>query len=103
MKLVITTQVYENYGAHAWDGRGECPEYWKAKGGNDYVVKNFRGKDVTQAVMALRSQIEEDSPYFREHIVDFNIVADDYLTQFERDQLEFDGQIEFPAKELVFA
>ena len=103
MKLVITTQVYENYGAHDWDGTGECPEYWKAKGGNDYVVKNFKGKDVTQAVMALRDQIEEDSVYFREHIVDFNIVADDYLTQFERDQLEFDGQIEFPAKELIWA
>ena len=37
-KLLITTQVYENYGAHDWDGRGECPQYWKAKGGNDYVV-----------------------------------------------------------------
>lgn len=103
MKLVITTQVYENYGAHDWDGRGECPEYWKAKGGNDYVVKNFKGKDVTQAVMALRDQIEEDSVYFRENIVDFNIVADDYLTEFERDQLEYDGQIMFPAKELVWA
>jgi len=90
MKLVITTQVYENYGAHDWDGKGECPD----------VVKNFRGKDVTMAVMALREKIEEDSVYFREHIIDFNIVADDYLTQFERDQLEFDGSITYPAKEL---
>ena len=40
-KLLITTQVYENYGAHDWDGVGECPQYWKAKGGNDYVVKNI--------------------------------------------------------------
>jgi len=103
MKLLITTQVYENYGAHAWDGQGECPEHWKAKGGNDYVVRNFKGKDVTGAVMALREKIEEDSPYFREHIVDFNIVADDYLTEFERDQLEFDGRIDYPARELVFA
>jgi len=102
MKLLITTQVYENYGAHAWDGQGECPEYWKAKGGSDYVVRNFKGKDVTQAVMALRSQIEENSVYFREHIVDFNIVADDYLTDFERDQLEFDGRIDYPARELQF-
>ena len=38
-KLLITTQVYENYGAHDWDGVGECPSYWKAKGGSDYVVK----------------------------------------------------------------
>ena len=102
-KLLITTQTHENYGAHDWDGKGECPQYWKAKGGNDYVVKNFQGKDVTQAVMALRSQIEEDSHYYREHIVDFNIVADDYLTEFERDQLDFDGEITFPARELELA
>ena len=37
MKLLITTQNYENYGAHDWDGVGECPQYWKAKGGSDYV------------------------------------------------------------------
>jgi len=41
LKLLITTQVYENYGAHDWDGVGECPQYWKAKGGSDYVVKNI--------------------------------------------------------------
>ena len=40
MKLLITTQVYENYGAHDWDGKGLCPQYWKAKGGSDYVVRN---------------------------------------------------------------
>ena len=104
MKLLITTQVYENY-AHNEDGTigvGDAA-YWKAKGGNDYVVKNFKGKDVTMAVMALRDKIEEDSPYFREHIVDFNIVADDYLTEFERDQLEYDGSITFPARELELA
>jgi hypothetical protein len=41
MMLVIRTQYMENYGAHDWDGQGECPQYWKAKGGSDYVVKNF--------------------------------------------------------------
>ena len=103
MKLLITTQVYENYGAHDWDGAGECPEYWKAKGGNDYVVKNFKGKDVTMAIMALREKIEQDSSYYREYIVDWNIVDDDYLTEFERDQLDYEGSIRFPAQELEFA
>ena len=28
------------------------------------------------------------------------IVADDYLTEFERNQLEYDGSIMFPAREL---
>ena len=103
-KLLISTQVYENYGAHDWDGRGECPQYWKAKGGNDYVVKNFKdfGR-VTEVVMALRSQVEEDSPYFRQSVIDWEVVADDYLTEFERDQLEYEGRIYYPAKELVLA
>jgi hypothetical protein len=38
MKLMITTQIQENYGAHDWDGVGACPQYWKFKGvaENDY-------------------------------------------------------------------
>ena len=40
MKLVIQTQYKENYGAHDWNGEGECPQYWKFKGGETYVVPN---------------------------------------------------------------
>ena len=39
MKLVIHTQYRENYGAHDWDGQGECPQYWKFKGGETYVME----------------------------------------------------------------
>jgi hypothetical protein len=53
--------------------------------------------------MALREKIEQDSSYYREYIVDWNIVADDYLTEFERDQLDYEGSIRFPAQELEFA
>jgi hypothetical protein len=103
-KLLISTQVYENYGAHDWDGKGECPSYWKAKGGNDYVVKKFRGGDeaATQAVMALRSQIECNDSYYQETIIGWSIVADDYLTEFERSQLEYEGKITYGAKELAW-
>lgn len=103
-KLLITTQVYENYGAHAWDGQGDCPQYWKAKGGNDYVVRKFRGGDIgaTQAVMALRSQIEEDNDHYRETIIDFRLVQDDYLTEFEQSQLDYEGKITYPAKQLAW-
>lgn len=101
MKLLITTQNYENYGAHDWDGTGECPQYWKAKGGSDYVLKNFTDfNKVTETVMALRSQVEENSDYYRSTIIDWEIVADDYLTEFEQDQLEYEGKIRFFAKEL---
>jgi hypothetical protein len=103
-KLLITTQVYENYGSHDWDGKGECPQYWKAKGGSDYMVKNFRdfGR-VTEVIMALRGKVEADNEYFREYIIDWEVVTDDYLTEFELDQLEFEGKIMFPVKELELA
>lgn len=94
MKLLITTQVYENY------GDAEKP-YWKAKGGSDYVVKNFKGYTTT-TVMVLRDQIEQDNEMFREYILDFQLVADDYLTEFERSQLEYEGKITYGPKELVF-
>lgn len=37
--VVAVFQYWENYGAHDWDGKGECPQYWKAKGGHEVVVK----------------------------------------------------------------
>jgi hypothetical protein len=102
-KLLIQTQVYENY---AWNEDGSlgtgADAYWKAKGGNDYVLKNFRDFNrVSEVVMALRSQIEQDNDAFREHIIDWEIVADDYLTWFEKSQLEYDGKITYPARELT--
>ena len=101
-KLLITTQVYENYGAHDWDGTGECPSYWKAKGGCDYVVKKINVNKVTETVMALRGQIEQDNDAFRETIINFEVVANDYLTEFEQSQLEYEGAIRYPAKELAW-
>ena len=103
-KLLITTQVYENYGAHDWDGKNECPQYWKAKGGSEYVIKKFKGgqADATVAIMALRSQIESDNDHFREQIIDFRIVGDKCLTEFEQSQLDYEGSIRFPAKELAW-
>lgn len=106
MKLLITTQVYENY---AWREDGSLgvgdAAYWKAKGGNDYVITKFKGGDeaATKMVMAVRDRIEESNDGFREHIVDWVVVADDYLTKFERDQLEYEGKITFPATELTVA
>ena len=94
-KLLIQTQVYENYG-------DALKPYWKAKGGGDYVVKNFKDFNrVTETVMALRGQIEQDNDMFREHIINFEVVADDYLTEFEQSQLEYEGTIRYPANELV--
>ena len=101
-KLLITTQVYENYGAHDWDGTGQCPQYWKAKGGSDYVVKNVNVNKATETVMAVRSQIEQDNYAFRESIIDWSIVADDHLTEFEQSQLAYEGKIRYGSKEIAW-
>jgi len=94
-KLLIQTQVYENY------GDADQP-YWKPKGGGDYVIKNFRKFNaVTETVMAVRGQIEQDNEFYREYIINFEVVADDYLTEFERSQLEYEGRIAYPANEIV--
>ena len=95
-KLLIQTQVHENY------GDADLP-YWKAKGGNDYVVKKFRDFNrVTETVMALSGQIEHDNDFFREKIIGWEVVDNDYLTEFERSQLKYEGKITFPAKELAW-
>jgi hypothetical protein len=52
--------------------------------------------------MALRPQIEQDNEFYREHIIGWEIVANDYLTDFERSQWEYDGKITYPAKELAW-
>ena len=39
-ELVAVLSYRENYGAHAWDGKGECPQRWKFKGGIVEVVKS---------------------------------------------------------------
>lgn len=52
--LVATYQYYENYGAHNWDGEGECPQYWKAKGGEEQVV--LEGLTLDEVVNKLNSE-----------------------------------------------
>lgn len=104
MKLMITTQVQENYGAHDWDGTGTCPQYWKFKGGSDYfynlgpVMRNAEA--LAELVHVLSQQVECDNVGFREYVIGWSVEADDYLTDFERSQLEYDGEIVYGAVEL---
>lgn len=101
-KLLITTQVYENY---AWNEDGAlgtgAEAYWKAKGGNDYVVKNIDPNRASDIANWASGRVEQYNEYFIETVIGWQVVADDYLTEFERDQLEFVGRITFPALELT--
>ncbi len=54
MIIVIDTQFMENYGAHDWDGQGECPQRWKMKGGSSYKVRNVPADADVKSVVELR-------------------------------------------------
>jgi hypothetical protein len=60
----------------------------------------INSETATAIVLAVRADIEEDSNYFRRQIIGWDIVADDYMTDFEKSQLEHEGSIRFPAKVL---
>ena len=101
-KLIIQTQCFENY---AWDENGNLGTgknaYWKAKGGSDYVIKNVDECDMIEIIVdRVRSKIEVSNDLFEEYIIGWAVVPDDYLTPFERDQLEYDGTIAYPATEV---
>lgn len=92
MMLVISTQVYENYGAHDWNGQGECPQYWKAKGGSEYKITDIPlNVDFEEIVTA--ANVEQHNSYIEESIVSWSIENDDYLSSFEKSQLEYEGEI----------
>jgi len=101
MMLVITTQIHENYGAHDWNGEGECPQYWKAKGGHEYKITNIP-LNIDYAEVVAMAKVETDDNYFRESIIDWSVEADDYLSWYEKTQLEFDGEINYPEPEFEY-
>tara|TARA_B110000285_G_scaffold116232_2_gene131700 strand:- start:3031 stop:3345 length:315 start_codon:yes stop_codon:yes gene_type:complete len=37
--VIITSQYQENYGAHDWDGNGDCPQHWKNKGSHLFSIE----------------------------------------------------------------
>jgi hypothetical protein len=82
----------ENYGAHDWDGTGECPQYWKMKGGSEYKITGVPLNIDYQEVVSM-ANVERDNEYCREYILDWSMEADDYLSWFEKSQLEYDGEI----------
>lgn len=105
MKLVIITQVRENYGAHDWDGVGPVPQYWKNKGGSEYILDDlehylsinddFFTKKVRMIVESMLPNIESISDYMTETIINFAIEDDDYMSEYEKSQLEYEGFIRF--------
>jgi hypothetical protein len=104
MRILIETQYSENYAAPDWDGVSEFPYYWKQKGGESYflpVPEAFPLADVSRLVDDVRSQVEWANNYSQSYIVSWEVVPDDYVTEDEKMQLEWEGRISFPTKVLV--
>ena len=94
MMLVIATQDYENYAAHTgFDGTFR----WKAKGGSMFKITGVPADaDLDEVVAMVRPEIERDDEYFQTTIIGYGPEADDYLSEFEQSQLEYEGSITFP-------
>lgn len=103
MMLVIQTQNYENY---AWvDGEIQTGKdaYWKAKGGSEYKILGVPANcDVDAVVDMVRGDIEQANDYFTVHIIGYGLENDDYLSWFEKSQLEYDGEIAYPEPTLEY-
>ncbi len=98
MMLVIRTQVQENYAAH----QGFTGEYrWKMKGGSEYKIMNVPSKVDFAAVVSM-ANVEKDDDYYKETILDWSIENDDYLSWFEKSQLEYEGAIVAPEPTLDY-
>ena len=76
MKVVITTQIRENYGS------ADKP-YWKFKGGDTYVVPNLSVAQTLQVkergIPTLKALIETRNEGFEEYVVDWSILDDDQV------------------------
>ncbi len=85
-EVVAFFQDQENYGAHDWDGKGECPQHWKFKGGEPVaIVGNLSADEAltylddktyanTQVDTLVSSRaIECDDEYFRRSLTGWGI------------------------------
>ena len=103
MRFCIHTQYRENYGSV------EEP-YWKMKGGDEYIIEvpgfnydhEMAFKKGQMIVDDLYSKIEYKSAMCEEYILGWGFVQDDHITDFERSQLEYDGEIRYPAKRMTY-
>lgn len=91
MLYVITTQYMENYGF------SEGLQHWKCKGGGEYKVKNVLPTDVYSDIVD-KLGIEYKNDASEEYVIGVAERPDDYLSESEKLQLEFEGRIIYPEK-----
>lgn len=103
MKVVVFTQYRENYGDE------ESP-YWKAKGGSELVIKHISVQELFSIGIEnlvekfinpfVKKHINYANPMSEEYMVNWDLFDDNQLTESEKLQLEYEGKIVYPAKDL---
>ena len=92
MKILITTQYRKNY---------NTPDdpYWKFKGSEDFFILGVDPLKVAPGLLVeqVRGRLEWRDAMSESWICDWQLVADDALSPWERDQLELDGKVQYPA------
>jgi hypothetical protein len=91
MRLILTTQYRENYGAHDWDGKGECPQYWKNKSGYEYLAAEMpdcefywlTSSEVDKLFETAAARITVSNDYVQEYVLDRSMVPDGAMTEGE--------------------
>jgi len=109
MKATIDTQYSENYGAHAWDGEGECPQYWKQKGGTTYVVTDIPigaigSQTLDKIIQAADAHfgISKFNDYCHEYIMDTAFEEDNFIPYDEKLQMEYSGRVTYKSPTVTF-
>ena len=95
-RFYLLTQFHENYGSHAWDGVGACPQRWKRKGSHEYVVEvadaelaAMSDPEVESLLDAMvRKSMVQDGDYVRETVISRGIVPTGCMTSHEKDFAE---------------
>ena len=96
MNVEVNTSIRENYGAHAWDGVGSCPQRWKNKGGEDWVILNAPSiEDATHFVSSYI--VGGDDNYFEEDVVGAKAVPVTHRTWIEEcsNKMDLNSRVEW--------
>jgi hypothetical protein len=94
--LVIRTQYRENYGTT------EQP-YWKNKGGQEYKVTNVPSNENITTIIENINNIEYSNSMSQQFVINWSWENNDYMSEFEQYQLEYDGRIQFREPEFDYA
>ena len=95
--LVIDTQYKENYGS-------EEQPYWKFKGGSSYKVLGIPSNiDNAEVVELVRREVEHFDVFTEEYILGWTVQSDDWMSDFEKSQLEYEGEITYHEPTIDYA